>query len=76
MSGLPQGCVQLQQNAVVVHRSGAGGNIHTLKVAPILYASENVWCRFYRGQTSEEFFVLFSRILFNIKWKHGQECIK
>ena len=34
-------------------------------------------CReFHRGQTSEAFFVLFSGILVNIKWKHGQECIK
>ena len=30
----------------------------------------------HRGQTSEAFFVLFSGILFNIKWKHGQGCIK
>ena len=28
------------------------------------------------GQTSEAFFVLFSGILFNAKWKHGQRCIK
>ena len=28
------------------------------------------------GQTSEAFFVLFSGILFNAKWKHGQGCIK
>ena len=30
----------------------------------------------HRGQTSEAFFVLFSGILFNVKWKHGQGCIK
>ena len=30
----------------------------------------------HRGQTSKAFFVLFSRILFNIKWKHRQGCIK
>ena len=36
-----------------------------------------VWERVHRGQTSElAFFVLFSGILFNIKWKHGQGCIK
>ena len=28
-----------------------------------------------RGQTAEAFFVLFSGILFSIKWKHGQGCI-
>ena len=34
-------------------------------------------CReFHRGQTSEAFLVLFSRILFNIKWKHGQGFTK
>ena len=30
----------------------------------------------HRGQTSVAFFVLFSRILFNTKWKHGQGCIR
>ena len=30
----------------------------------------------HRGQTSEAFFVLFSGILFNVKWKHEQGCIK
>ena len=29
----------------------------------------------HHGQTSEAFFVLFSGILFNVKWKHGQGCI-
>ena len=35
-----------------------------------------VQLRVYRGQTSEAFFVIFSRILFSVKWKHGQGCIK
>ena len=30
----------------------------------------------HRSETSEAFFVLFIRILFNIKWKHGQGCVK
>ena len=28
------------------------------------------------GQTSDAFFASFSGILLNIKWKHGQGCIK
>ena len=31
---------------------------------------------FHRAQTSEAFFVLLSRVLFNVKWKNGQGCIK
>ena len=34
------------------------------------------WTGIHRGQASEAFFVLFSGILFNVKWKHGQGCIK
>ena len=34
------------------------------------------WQQVHRGQTSEAFFVLFSRILFNVKLKHGQGGIK
>ena len=31
----------------------------------------------HRGQTSQAFFgFLFSGILFNVKWKNGQGCIK
>ena len=31
--------------------------------------------RVHHGQTPEAFLVLFSWVLFNIKWKHGQGCI-
>ena len=33
------------------------------------------YTRLHRGQTPEVF-VLFRRVLFNIKWRHGQGCIK
>ena len=42
---------------------------------PDLKEIEDV-CTLQRGQTSEAFFVLFSGILFNVKWKHEQGCIK
>ena len=45
-------------------------------VGCILLPSRPVPSLLHRDQTSEAFFVLFSVILFNIKWKHGYVCIE
>ena len=34
------------------------------------------WWGVHHSQTSKAFFILFSGILFDVKWKHGQGCIK
>ena len=43
----------------------------TIKLIFLSKHKLNLSLTFHRGQTSEAFFVLFSGILFNVKWKHG-----